>query len=94
MRFWHGPFRITQKTSPVNYSITSCDERRKKFLVHINRLKPYFDPADQPWRVMEPVHSEDNDSITSDFEPEDDLPLAHWKHLHQDEDDTDILDIT
>ena len=76
MHFWHGPFRITEKTSPVSYSITSCDKRRKKFLVHINLLKPYIDPADQPWRVMEPVHPEENDSVASDFELEDDLPLA------------------
>ena len=76
----------------MNYSITSCDECWKKFLVHVNRLKPYFDPADQPRRVMEPVHPEENDPITSDIEPEDDLPLAQWRHLHQDEDDTNILD--
>ena len=56
LHFWHGPFRIVEKTSPVNYRLTSCDERRRTFVVHVSRLKTYVDPADQPWRVTEPPH--------------------------------------
>ena len=94
MHFWHGPFRITEQTSPVNYKLTSCDERRRTFLVHVNRLKPYTDPAEQPWRVMEPVHPKELGTADTDFDPEDDLPLAEWKNLKDDEDDPDVNDIT
>ena len=48
LHFWHGPFRFVEKTSAVNYRITSCDERRRTFVVHANRLKTYVDPAGQP----------------------------------------------
>ena len=41
LHFWHDPFRIVEKTSPVNYRLTSCDERRRTFVVHVNRLKTY-----------------------------------------------------
>ena len=94
IHFWHGPFRITEQTSPVNYKLTSCDERRRKFLVHVYRLKPYTDPAEQPWRVMEPVHPEELGKADTDFDSEDDLPLAKWKNLKDDEDDSDVIDIT
>ena len=71
------PFRIVEKTSPVNYRLTSCDERRRTFVVHVNRLKTYVDPADQPWRVAEPPHQEDpNDELDNLWDADDDLPLA------------------
>ena len=77
LHFWHGPFRIVEQTSPVNYRITSCDERRRTFVVHVNRLKTYVDLADQPWRLAEPPHEEDPNAELEDlWEADDDLPLA------------------
>ena len=95
--FWHGPFRIVEQTSPVNYRITSSDERRRTFVVHVNRLKTYVDPADQPWRVAEPPHEEDPNAELEDlWEADDDLPLAelskHWNIAEPDSDED--FDIT
>ena len=77
LHFWHGPFRIVEKTSSVNYRLTSCDERRRTFVIHVNRLKTYVDPVDQPWRVAEPSHQEDpNDEPDNLWDADDDLPSA------------------
>lgn len=46
---YHGPYRVLQKTSPVNYLIEplepSSDQRRRgQEIVHVSRLKPCYDP--------------------------------------------------
>lgn len=46
---YHGPYRIINATSPVNYIVepltVSPDLRRRgRETVHVNRLKPYYDP--------------------------------------------------
>lgn len=47
---YHGPYRVLQKTSPVNYVVEpvtpSADLRRRgREIVHVDRIKPYYDPS-------------------------------------------------
>lgn len=47
---YHGPYRILARTSPVNYDVEpltpSQDLRRRgREIVHVSRLKPYYDPS-------------------------------------------------
>lgn len=46
---YHGPYRVLQQTSPVNYLIepltpTADLRRRGRETVHVDRLKPYHEP--------------------------------------------------
>lgn len=46
---YHGPYRVVERTSPVNYVVEpltpSTDLRRRgREIVHVQRLKPYYDP--------------------------------------------------
>lgn len=41
---WSGPYEIIAKTSPVNFKIQTCDEKRATKIVHSNRMKPFVDP--------------------------------------------------
>lgn len=46
---YHGPYRILEQSSPVNYVVEplnpSPDHRRRgRETVHVDRLKPYYDP--------------------------------------------------
>lgn len=46
---YHGPYRVVERSSPVNYVIEPLtppgDRRRRgRDVVHVDRLKPYFDP--------------------------------------------------
>ena len=40
-RPWSGPFRVVKKLSEVNYRVQECKNRRRRMVVHFNRLKPY-----------------------------------------------------
>ena len=40
-RPWSGPFRVTKKLSDVNYRVQECKNRRRRMVIHFNRLKPY-----------------------------------------------------
>ena len=44
---FHGPNRITAKLSPVHFKLRTLDNRPVAVSVHVNRLKPYFDPQDR-----------------------------------------------
>ena len=39
-RPWRGPFKVTKVVSPCVYRIVDCNNSRKKYVVHFNRLKP------------------------------------------------------
>ena len=41
-KVWSGPFRITAKISDLNYEIV--DPNNRKQIVHVNRLKPAYNP--------------------------------------------------
>ena len=58
-RFFTGPFRILRQTSPVNFEIQQIG-KRKKTIVHANRLKSY-NPTTENYREH---------SWTDDFETE------------------------
>ena len=74
--FWHGPFRICRKLSPVHYQLRTCDNRLIATTVHANRMKPFHDPADRP---ILPPPEDDPDEISLEvsdlpddsFEPHD-----------------------
>jgi hypothetical protein len=42
---WSGPFQITAKLSDLNYELLG--HKARKFIVHVNRLKPCLGPAKQ-----------------------------------------------
>ena len=46
LHFWHGPYRIVQKLSPVNYQLFTQENKPISAVVHVNRMKPYYDRAD------------------------------------------------
>ena len=60
-QFWHGPFRICRKLSPVHYQLRTCDNRLIATTVHANRIKPFCDPADRP--ILPPLE-DDPDEIS------------------------------
>jgi len=43
---WTGPYRVVTRLSDLNYEIV--DQRNKKLVVHVNRLKPNYNP--QTWK--------------------------------------------
>lgn len=45
---WHGPMRIYKKLSPVTYKVKLPTNSRIATTIHINRMKPYYDPASRP----------------------------------------------
>ena len=44
---WHGPYRILNQTSPVNFQI-SITGRQVPVIIHVNRLKKYYDQSKRP----------------------------------------------
>ena len=48
---WHGPYRVIQKLSPAHYLLRTATNNRVTTAVHVNRLKPYYDPSDRPLQV-------------------------------------------
>ena len=47
-QLWHGPMRIYKKLSPVTYKVKLPTNSRIATTIHINRMKPYYDPASRP----------------------------------------------
>ena len=88
--FWHGPFRLIEQTSPVNFKVQPLDNRCKPFIVHVNRLKQYYDPEQRP---TEPPAELDSDALDLPLSyhdqslPENDLPSSQINDL--DSPDTD-----
>ena len=40
-RPWSGPFVVVKRLSNMTYRVQDCNNRRKRMVVHFNRLKPY-----------------------------------------------------
>ncbi|XP_044178256.1 uncharacterized protein LOC122960249 [Acropora millepora] len=55
---WSGPFRICTQLSPVHYQLRTCDNRLVATVVHANRMKPFYDPADRP--ILPPIDDDPN----------------------------------
>ena len=45
---WHGPMRIYKKMSPVTYKVKLPNNSRIATTIHVNRIKPYYDPDERP----------------------------------------------
>ena len=45
---WHGPMRIYKKMSPVTYKVKLPNNSWIATTVHVNRMKPYYDPDERP----------------------------------------------
>ena len=80
MHHWHGPFRITEKCSPVHFRLRTCDNRLVSITVHANRMKPYYDPDSRP--VVPPsIEAPDDSPIPGDELPND--ATADHKPVHE-----------
>lgn len=42
LHFWYGPFRVKRQTTPVNYEVEQMFGRQKRDIIHVERLKKYF----------------------------------------------------
>lgn len=82
LRRYFGPYRNRRRLSEVTYEVERCDPTSKRCkstqVVHVLRMKPYLDPADQ---LDENTSEEDSDvqhpqeeleDIREDSSPEDD----------------------
>lgn len=59
---WYGSYYIVHTGPNYTYKLRrSSDDKIHKPLVHANRLKPYFDPADRPQYPPEPLINNDED---------------------------------
>ncbi|KZR95625.1 Uncharacterized protein APZ42_010543, partial [Daphnia magna] len=47
---WLGPFKVLRKTTPVNYEVTSATGRGKTDIVHVIRMKPFFEASNE-WQL-------------------------------------------
>ena len=52
---WHGPMRI-YKLSPVTYKVKLPTNSPIATTIHINHMKPYYDPASRP--ISPPVEDD------------------------------------
>jgi hypothetical protein len=52
---WFGPYRIIEKLSNINYRVRSNGNQIVEQVVHIARMKPYFDPKDRPSPFVPPL---------------------------------------
>ena len=46
LRKWTGPLRVVAKVGPVDYKIQPLSGKRKPYVVHVERLKPYHERLD------------------------------------------------
>ncbi|XP_028417823.1 uncharacterized protein LOC114542487 [Dendronephthya gigantea] len=86
---WHGPYRIAEKVSPVNFKLRNLANRLIATPVHVNRMKLFYDANERP---IEPP----NDLVDDDFSMrEDDIPLDSFEttsdtESHPDEETQEI----
>lgn len=65
-RSWHGPYRIIEKISPVNYRLIDRFGVPLKSLVHVQRLKKAFSWTNRPSEKILLVPDDLDDSILID----------------------------
>ena len=60
---WFGPYVILAQTGPVNYKVQTCDNLQKKRVVHVSRMKPYYDSLQRkrPAQYLEPLFTHRTD---------------------------------
>ena len=45
---WHGPFRLVEQISPVNFKVTTIDGKEIKEAVHVSRMKQHYAMDEKP----------------------------------------------
>ena len=80
---WHGPYRIVEQMSPVNFRL-EVTGRPVPLIVHQDRLKPYFDPKLRPRE--NPLLDEDLElaDIPLNDIPEDSIPAKKHDIIEED----------
>ena len=86
----YDPYRICCQLSLVHYQFRSRDSRLVATTVHANRLKPFYDPADQP--ILPPPNEEqdvipleEHDLPVGSCEPDDTTPDSTDPNTHSQE---------
>ena len=68
---WHGPYRIVQQLSSVNFKLRNSANRLVSTPVHVNRMKLYFDAKDRPIEPPAVLNENDDFSLTENELPVD-----------------------
>ena len=69
-RPWKGPFSILKQIGYTCFRIRDDQHPRRRFVVHFNRLRPYYDPPNDhssmdPEEVVVPEHDISPDNTTT-----------------------------
>ena len=87
-RPWSGPFVVVKKLSDVTYRVQEAKNRRRRLVIHFNRLKPYRGKVTN-------CQLPQRESQSSDVHTQDEEPKRHYfgsqLELADDESDTPIL---
>jgi hypothetical protein len=51
---WVGPYVVSERIGPVNYRLITRDNVRIHKVVHVNRLRPVYNPHKRPGNRIEP----------------------------------------
>ena len=83
-RPWSGPFVVVKKLSDVTYRVQEVKNRRRRLVIHFNRLKPYRGKISKCQRPQ-------RDSQSSNVHMQDEDPKRHYfgSHLELADDDSD-----
>ena len=70
---WLGPYLVLRQTTPVNYEVILRDGRQKSDIVHVARMKPFFEleapgaaETDQPVILDPPNEADEENPSTSE----------------------------
>ena len=66
---WHGPYRIVNKLSPINFKLRNSANRLISTPVHVNRMKLFYDANNRP--IEPPDSLDDNFTLREDEIPDD-----------------------
>jgi hypothetical protein len=86
---WLGPYLVVRQTTPVNYEVILQSGRQKSDIVHVARMKPFFDLAtlhdeerDQLVTAESPTTADDDDDSLSKLptgeHPDSPPPIARF----------------
>jgi transposase InsO family protein len=70
---WLGPFIVVRQTTPVNYEVILKDGRQKSDIVHIGRMKPFFEFNPLTEEISQPTtnnESENEERMDTDPTPQ------------------------
>lgn len=70
---FHGPYRIVEKLSPVNYRVRTCNNKPVSTIVHANRMKHFIDANERP------IEAPTADDGNAPFLAEDDIPANSFE---------------